>query len=118
MAKDGGGPQWGAGAKGQMGRRASKAKARPGKRHAGKPTFGVYNPGGLTNVRWNIVRTHLAPKVDVLGLPEFSSALGEWKGEKFAAEARGKLIVGEKPSLRRRPRLRTDRDPLGWRARG
>ena len=94
MAKDRGGRQWGAGAKGQMG---AKAKARTGKRHAGKPTFGVYNSGGLTNVRWNIVRTHLAPKMDVLGLPEFSSPLGEWKGEKFAAEARGKLIVGEKP---------------------
>ena len=97
MTKAGGGPQWGGGAKGQMGRRAPKAKARPGQRHAGKPTFGVYNSGGLTNLRWNIVRTHLAPKVDVLGLPEFSSALGEWKGEKFADEARGKLIVGPKP---------------------
>ena len=94
MTKAGGVAQWGGGTKGKMGR---QAKSSPGTRHGGKPTFGVYNPGGLSDMRWNLVRTHLAPKVDVLGLPEFSNPLAAWKGKKFAEQARGKLIVPKAP---------------------
>ena len=48
-------------------------------RHEGMPTFGTFNMGGGARNRWDVVKNRYG-KLDVLGLQEFSSSRGKWKG--------------------------------------
>ena len=82
----------GAGAGGHMGQAWRTSRTR----HAGKPTLGTFNMGGGSRSRWDVVKEQY-DKMDVLALQEFSSSKGGWKGEEFAAEDRGRLLLGEKP---------------------
>eukprot|EP01047_Picozoa_sp_COSAG01_P053219 COSAG01_NODE_5681_length_4104_cov_5.234707_2_plen_751_part_00 len=81
----------GAGSTGHMGRARSSRT-----RHATKPSIGTYNMGGGSRNRWDVVKDQYN-KVDVLALQEISSSQGGWKGEEFAAEDHGRLLVGDKP---------------------
>lgn len=85
-------PGCGGGSKGHMGAAWRRSKAR----HEGMPTFGTFNMGGGTRNRWDVVKNRYG-KLDVLGLQEFSSSHGKWKGPDFADEDGGRLILGEKP---------------------
>eukprot|EP01047_Picozoa_sp_COSAG01_P023161 COSAG01_NODE_1396_length_10474_cov_4.096482_3_plen_82_part_00 len=66
-------------------------------RHGDKLSFGVYNPGGVSNYKWAIIKEHFQ-RTDLLGIPEFSHSAGAYNGNKLAADEGGQLLVPPSPS--------------------
>eukprot|EP01049_Picozoa_sp_SAG25_P002765 SAG25_NODE_150_length_13701_cov_6.145640_3_plen_165_part_00 len=59
-------------------------------RHGQKLTFATWNAGGVSQLRWDIIKD-LFDTTDILGLPEFTSSKGKWIGDKIADEEGGAL---------------------------